>query len=213
VKGKADIKQYTMYVHGQKGVGMIEVLVTLFVLSVGLLGVASLQFVGSFSNKDALSRSHAVMVAQQMTERLRANIVPSSSSDGFVVSNEYFNPDNYNFTNLSCSGSDLFSCHCNSTPVSVPDCHTNVCTVDQSAQFDAYQMSCAAIEANPNTTIEVSCTDNNALDSEACSAGSVHQIMVSWPSVGWLDDNRIANSNCNANGGNDQDCVLLKVAL
>ncbi len=51
-------------VHHQKGVGMIEVLVTLFILSIGILGVASMQFVSSFSNSDALNRSQSVMVAQ-----------------------------------------------------------------------------------------------------------------------------------------------------
>ena len=42
------------------GVGMVEILVTLFILTVGLLGVASLQFVSAFSNADALHRSQAV---------------------------------------------------------------------------------------------------------------------------------------------------------
>ena len=56
--------------------GMVEILVTLFILTVGLLGVASLQFVSAFSNADALHRSQAVLVAQQFSERLRAAAEP-----------------------------------------------------------------------------------------------------------------------------------------
>lgn len=37
----------------QKGVGLIEILVTLLIMTVGLLGVAALQFTGSFANTDA----------------------------------------------------------------------------------------------------------------------------------------------------------------
>ena len=86
-----------------RGIGMIEVLVTLFILSVGLLGVASLQFIGSFSNADALSRTQAVSVAQQMSERLRASAVSSTVGDGMIVNDDYFNANLYNFANLSWS--------------------------------------------------------------------------------------------------------------
>lgn len=67
-----------------KGLGMIEVLVTLFILSVGLLGVASLQFIGSFANADALSRTQSVLVAQQMSERLRASALTSTDRKSVV---------------------------------------------------------------------------------------------------------------------------------
>ena len=50
----------------QHGVGLIEILITLFILAVGLLGVAALQFTGSFANKDAISRTQAEMVAAQV---------------------------------------------------------------------------------------------------------------------------------------------------
>jgi type IV pilus assembly protein PilV len=198
----------------QHGVGMIEVLITLFILSIGLLGVASMQFVGSFSNKDALSRTQAVMVAQQMSERLRASVVASQFTDGFVVSNEYFNAANYNFSGLPCAGGDLFQCHCTANPmVNVRDCRTNQCNADEVAQFDAYQMSCAVVESNPNATIAVTCDDSVVGDPDACTAGSIHSITISWPSVGWQDANRIANANCNVAGANDTDCVILQVGL
>ena len=54
-----------------KGIGMIEILVTLVILAVGLMGVASLQFISALSNSDAMARSQAVLVAEQLSDRLR----------------------------------------------------------------------------------------------------------------------------------------------
>jgi type IV pilus assembly protein PilV len=197
----------------QRGVGMIEVLITLFILSIGLLGVASMQFVGSFSNKEALSRTQAVMVAQAMSERLRASVVASEFTDGFVVNNAYFDPDNYNFNNLaSCSVGSPYDCFCEEIPPSLPDCQTNMCSAAEVATFDAYQMSCAAVESNPNATIDVNCTDADPGDADSCTAGSVQSITVSWPTTGWQGQERVVNELC-ANDGDDSDCVIIQVTL
>ena len=119
--------------------GMVEILVTLFILTVGLLGVASLQFVSAFSNADALHRSQAVLVAQQFSERLRAAAEPSALGLGLVVDNQYFVQDAYNFAGLSCdSGGSPYECFCLALPASLPNCQQNQCSSSQFAQFDAY---------------------------------------------------------------------------
>ncbi len=199
----------------QRGVGMIEVLVTIVILAVGLLGVASLQFVGSFNNKEALSRTHAVMVAQQMSERLRASTVPSTVTDGFVVHNNYFDSDLYNFNNLSCtSGASAYGCHCTSIPATIPNCQTGNCSAADLAIFDAHQMSCAAIRENPNASLEVSCVaDSDPLDGDACTAGSIHSILVKWPMKSWRGDYKKANARCNTSNSQEYDCVAIEVAL
>ena len=73
------------HIRAQRGAGLIEILITLFILAVGLLGVAALQFTGSFANKDAISRTQAEMVAAQVAERLRAAARPATVGDGMVV--------------------------------------------------------------------------------------------------------------------------------
>lgn len=198
----------------QTGVGMIEVLVTLFILSIGLLGVASLQFIGTFSNADALSRSQAVMVAQQMSERLRANAVISTVSNGMVVDNNYFDTSLFNFENLTC-GSDAsnFACHCLSHPAGVPNCRNNQCTAAQFAAFDAYEMSCSLAVANPSIRININCADNNVLDADACSAGSRHSIVLKWPVENWQNIDRVLNPECNVSESEPHDCVVLDVTL
>lgn len=198
----------------QRGVGMIEVLITLVILAVGLLGVASLQFIGSFANKEALARTQAVMVTEQMTERLRASTVSSQVTDGFVVSNNYFDDDNYNFNNLSCTGSTPpYECHCLTIPAAIPNCQANECVASDLAVFDAYQMSCSMARENPNAVISVTCDDTDTTDTDACTAGSIHNIMVKWPTQTWRNDVKKANANCNVNSSYEYDCVLKEVTL
>jgi len=198
------------------GIGMIEVLVTLFILSIGLLGVASLQFVGSFSNADALNRSQSVIVAQQFSERLRASSMISPSGNGRILPNEYFDTDLFNFNNLSCSGGKKgHACFCLSHPAAIPDCQTGECSAANFAAYDAYEVSCAATSTNPAVQVSLTCLkDNRPLDNDSCSAGSVHRIRLTWPVEDWQGISRKLNSNCNDDGdAENMDCILLDVTL
>ncbi len=55
------------------GVGLIEVLVALTVLSVGLLGVAAMQVLALRNNTSAADRSMAVILSYSIIDSLRAN--------------------------------------------------------------------------------------------------------------------------------------------
>lgn len=57
----------------QRGITLVEVLVTLVVLSIGLLGIAMLQMNSLNANHSAYMRSQAVNLAYDMTDRMRAN--------------------------------------------------------------------------------------------------------------------------------------------
>lgn len=199
----------------QAGVGMIEVLVTLFILAIGMLGVASLQFIGAFSNSDALNRANAVLVAQQTAERLRANSFVSPTFSGLIADNQYFDPDIYNFKQLTCgSGDPGWDCFCQNVPASIRDCSANTCSSVELASFDGWQLSCAATKINPAVTLNVSCNDNNLADAQACSAGSAQQIMLSWPVENWQNIERKLNPTCNPDSDAEpRDCVLLELVL
>lgn len=56
-----------------RGAGLIEVLIALFVVAIGLLGIASLQFMSLRSNFEAVQRTTASLLAQDIIERMRAN--------------------------------------------------------------------------------------------------------------------------------------------
>ncbi len=55
------------------GMTLVEVLVTLVIISVGLLGVAAMQLATVRNNQDAYVRSQAAVLAGDMLDRMRAN--------------------------------------------------------------------------------------------------------------------------------------------
>ena len=57
----------------QQGFTLIEVLVSMIVLAIGLLGLAQLQARGLQFNQDAYVRSQATVLAYEIIDRMRAN--------------------------------------------------------------------------------------------------------------------------------------------
>jgi type IV pilus assembly protein PilV len=57
----------------QRGATLIEMLIAVLVLSIGLLGVATLQTVGLRFNHEAYLRSQATLLAHDIIDRMRAN--------------------------------------------------------------------------------------------------------------------------------------------
>lgn len=62
-----------IYLKNSKGISLIEVLITLLVMSVGMLGVLGLQVNAKRVNYDATQRTLAAGLVQNMVERMRAN--------------------------------------------------------------------------------------------------------------------------------------------
>ena len=56
-----------------RGVSLIEVLVAILILTIGLLGVAGLQMHMQTAQLEAYQRSHAIMLLQDMVDRVNAN--------------------------------------------------------------------------------------------------------------------------------------------
>jgi type IV pilus assembly protein PilV len=63
----------------QRGVSLIEVLVTLLILAFGLLGVAGLQAKMSLAEMESYQRSQAILALTEMTERMSANAAQATS--------------------------------------------------------------------------------------------------------------------------------------
>jgi len=73
----------------QQGVTLIEAMIALLVISIGLLGIASLQLTAMSQNTSALNHSQAVWYAYNMSDRIRANITEFANYDGIDTSNGY----------------------------------------------------------------------------------------------------------------------------
>lgn len=74
---------------------MIEIMVTLVILSIGLLGIAGLQLTGLQSNRSAYYRSQATVIANDMIDRMRTNVdgVTANGYDAVDTSNTPSNPN------------------------------------------------------------------------------------------------------------------------
>ena len=57
----------------QQGVGLIEILISLVVIAIGLLGLAALQGKAQYAEMESYQRSQALFLLQDMASRLRAN--------------------------------------------------------------------------------------------------------------------------------------------
>ena len=68
----------------QRGVTLLEVLISIVVLSVGLLGYAGLQTVSMKNNTSAFQRSQATMLTYDIVDRMRAN-KPNLASYGVAI--------------------------------------------------------------------------------------------------------------------------------
>ena len=65
----------------QRGVTLVEAMIALLVISVGLLGIASLQLTAMNQNASSLHNSQAVWYAYNMSDRIRANISAFNTYD------------------------------------------------------------------------------------------------------------------------------------
>ena len=95
----------------QKGLSLIEVMITLAVFSFGLLALAALMASGLKYNTSALHRSYATSQAYDIADRMRANHLGLDAG--------YYN-------DLSESDTD-------------PDCIESGCTPEQMAHYDTWQ--------------------------------------------------------------------------
>lgn len=100
-----------------KGFSLLEVLITILVVSFGLLGMAALIVSGARSNNVAHYRSIASKQTEDITDRMRANLAG-------VLAGSY--------DSLSAS-----------IPGNIPDCKTATCTEAQIAVYDHAQWNTA----------------------------------------------------------------------
>lgn len=67
------VKHFPSNIKKSRGFSLMEVLVTVVVLSIGLLGLAGLQMTGMKNNHSAYLRSQATILANDIVDRMRSN--------------------------------------------------------------------------------------------------------------------------------------------
>jgi type IV pilus assembly protein PilV len=163
---------------GSRGFTLMEVLVTVVILSIGLLGVAGLQFGSLRGNQSALQSSIAAALAAEGADRLRAN-VPG-------VRDRVTGALRHSYDELNAAGED-------------PTCITTTgCSVADVAQHDAYEWI-TSIQAQLPSGEGVICRDSTPFDGtgsasadngcDGDTASGIFAVKVFWDhDRGALDD-------------------------
>ncbi len=76
-------------INNQSGMGMIESLIALLVISIGLLGIAALQISSLQQSSSANWHSQAVWYSYEMTDRINANRSSFAAYAGIDTDNSY----------------------------------------------------------------------------------------------------------------------------
>ena len=137
------------------GFSLIEVMVALFVLAVGMLGISALQIQALQENNDNYWRAQAVILSQDIADRMRANTVGAAQGS-------YKTP--------GAPGGN---------------CVTGDCTPAQIAGWDLSIWNTAITNAGlPDGGGTIICDDatGTAADGLDCSPGpgSLHTVTVTW---------------------------------
>ncbi len=137
-----------------RGFTLLEVLVAVFVLAIGLLGMAGLQVAGLRNNQSAYYRSQATQLAYDMADRMRANPVG-------------LNNGNYN-----------------NQVATNDDCAADACSAAQMAGYDLAQWSAELAAQLPSgigvVCIDGSPSDGEADDPACDNDGAAYAIKVWW---------------------------------
>lgn len=113
----------------QKGITMIEVLVTLLVTTVGLLGLAALQLKALQATADSGQRSQAVWLMQDLIESMRAN--PKATDANYRQA-------------VTCNNTPA---QCAPTPGGVT---STECNAEQMAYFNLWESQCSYADPSSN---------------------------------------------------------------
>jgi len=73
----------------QRGLSLIESMVALLVISIGILGIASLQAASMKQSASSLNHSQAVWIAYDMTDRIRVNLAGAADYAGIDTDTAY----------------------------------------------------------------------------------------------------------------------------
>jgi len=154
----------------QSGVGIVEVLVALVVVSFGVLGMASLQLTGMKHSSGGFNRSKAMLFAQSMATRIRLNSVAADT----------FDYNNFDSEALLCSTPPVPYCQARKGAAGNPP----ICSPQELAAFDLYSVSCGDAGAKapdkgvkgtlPNGQLIVTCLTT------PCTTDSAYQVTVNW---------------------------------
>lgn len=180
-----------------RGISLIEVLITILVIGIGLLGLAGLQSVSMKNTYQASQRSQAMWLAQEIAERMRAN--PAGKEKGYYLTtgstSKFLARTPNNSSKCGTKPTKICSAYSNSEASFATADAASDCTTEEMATFDAWELMCgqsynnavksSVIDTLPELSAVITCADGDTGDGadKPCSAGSDIDIELSWSST------------------------------
>lgn len=143
------LKQFSI-----RGFSMIEVLVTMAITTVGLLGLSSLQLQSMRATQDTGNRSQAIWIANDLKNRIKSNEIA-------LRNNEYVNISKNNYLKCSAMPSDVKVCsayHSGSSRTSAPVAPA-ACSAAEMALYDVWHTLCGTAAGKNGVTYKTSSAD------------------------------------------------------
>ncbi len=167
-----------------RGVTLIEVLVAIVITSIGILGFASLQFLGLNSNQSAYYRSQASFIASDLSERMRANIDGMNANSYAPFDSSAIiacNAVPANFCDERNDGTAIVVAEaCDATQRASHDLFVATCGYSSNEYSNPAEKTSFINDLLPNGSITVACIDSVTTDVDPCTDFSDHTITVSW---------------------------------
>ncbi len=186
----------------------MEVLITILVVSIGLLGYAALQMGALNSSLDSFSRSQASIILEDAAARMRNNAEYMRSDAGSA--NAYTGDVNpkavFHWCDIESGIIPEASCDSDSS-----------CSMDDLAKQDIFEVCSSLVDTKiPTGIIGASCFDRE-LDSDNCSYGSRISLFLAWKGREREDisgkEKYSQNTRCQTELNLDSDyaCVQLEI--
>lgn len=119
----------------QRGFTLLEVLIAVVILSIGLLGMATLMMTSVQASQGAYLRGQASLLAYDFSERTRLNHALASSADDYLLD-------------------------ANDSPGERPECGDDGCTDIEQAQLDLHQWQTMLASSIPGARANITRSNN-----------------------------------------------------
>jgi type IV pilus assembly protein PilV len=160
---------------GMRGVGMLEFLLALLLLSVGMMGLLAAQLAGKRAGFEASQRSSATAMARDILERMRAN------------------PGQLEAYQIEGAGDEA-----GRLPPPAANCDAAPCTAAQLAAFDVWQWESQLLGESEQVGGE---SAGGLLSPRGCIRGDDGAVTVILSWRGFAPEGPAATSDCGENAG------------
>ncbi|WP_159931198.1 type IV pilus modification protein PilV [Oceanicoccus sp. KOV_DT_Chl] len=167
------------------GFALIEVVVTMFVMAVGLLGLSALQSVSVKNGLDTGTRSQVIWVVTELTERIRAN--PDADGNSYVKAA---------FTPADCAAPTK-RCADNSAGAAATNC-----TANEMAAYDVWDSFCGqsagtGVLANATESLDLQSLSITCNSCGTTVKDSNYTVSVSWISESISQQTQVDQASSN----------------